>query len=182
MAMKLEGAGRIAWVAGPLVALALAFGWLRVIEDGTSQRAWRSWKALNAAADAVAAMQQATGKLPAAGSFEDVARQLEPTHARDLPRVDGWGRPLEYVTDGATWELASRGAFGEPGPVSLGPVRAYADDLVLASGGIMSWPESPCGALDEARIEELRTAPPDGERDLLPAPEGAVDKRREPKR
>lgn len=178
LGMKLETSGSLAWLVVPVLTLGLSFGWLRVIEDGTPHRTWRSWDAVNVFAEGLATMEKTTGHVPRSDvSLEEVIAAIVPTHAKHLPRTDGWGRELEYVSDGKTWEIASRGAFGERGPISTGPVRGHADDLVLASGGILAWPESPCGALDASQVEELRAPPPDGERDLLPVPPGAIDKR-----
>lgn len=180
MGLKLEVAGTLAWLLIPVLAFGLSLGWLRVIEDGVPQRTWRSWHAVNQFADALTRMAAKTGHVPkSGGNLDDVIAELVPTHASSLPRVDGWGRELEYVSDGTTWDIASLGAFGERGPLGTGPVRGHADDLVIASSGILSWPESPCGALDLEQVQELREPPSSGEPERSPAPPGVIDKRGE---
>ena len=174
MGLKLDAAGTLAWLLIPVLAFGLSLGWLRVIEDGVPQRTWRSWHAVNQFADALTRMAAKTGHVPKSGGrLDDLIAELVPTHASSLPRVDGWGRELEYVSDGTTWEIASLGAFGE---------RGHADDLVIASSGILSWPESPCGALDLEQVRELREPPSSGEPEMLPAPPGVIDKRGEKRR
>lgn len=183
MGLRLETSGQAAWAVVPVLALGLSFAWLRVVEDGTSQRTWRSWNALTDFADALASAQKAGGVPRGDATLDEVIAQLVPTHARALPRVDGWGHELEYVSDGKTWELSSLGAFGEIGPTSRGPVRGHADDLVVSDEGVLAWPESPCGSLDETQVQELRAPEPaTAEPALPPAPAGAVDKRNEPRR
>ena len=181
IAMKLETAGSLGWLVGPVLALALSLAWLRVVEDGTPQRYWRSWGAADTWGLALGRMEKETGGVPRSDAdLAAVIAALEPTFAKDLPRVDGWGRELEYVSDGKTWEIASLGAFGERGPEGTGPVRGFADDLVVSNLGYVSWPEQPCGGVDAAEIQELRTEPPpDGEPDKLPVPDGVIDKRNE---
>lgn len=42
--------------------------------------------------------------------FEKLAPLLEPVYVKTLPRVDPWGTPYAYVTDGRNYRVASAGA------------------------------------------------------------------------
>jgi hypothetical protein len=50
------------------------------------------------------------------GYVGPLAQQLEPTYVRRLPRIDTWGYPIEYESNGRSITLISHGAYGLPGP------------------------------------------------------------------
>jgi hypothetical protein len=49
---------------------------------------------------------------------------LHPSYMSDLVRMDGWGRPIVYEPNGATFRLVSLGADG---------LQGTPDDIVMPS-------------------------------------------------
>ncbi len=76
-----------------------------------------------------------------------LASLLTPTDGERLRFHDGWGRPLLYRSEGTGYRLWSHGKdgrFGGPsGTPSRGAVTSFEDDLVLANGSFLAWPEGP---------------------------------------
>lgn len=184
MAMRLEKSALPGFLVVAALALVVSLGWIKLMEGGAVQRTWNSWEAVNRVNDAIVAVKAKTGELPPSGeSLDDAMRKVDQVLGGSVPRVDGWGRELEYVSDGRTYEIASRGAFGERGPASSGPVRAFADDIVIVNGTVVSWPESPCASDDVAAAEAAAKAAAEAARQKeLPAPAGAIDKRHQRRR
>jgi hypothetical protein len=67
-----------------------------------------------------------------------------------MQALDGWGRPIEYWSDGTRYVLVSRGKDGEterdwrhPEEGAGGPRAALDADIVLADGELVAWPGSP---------------------------------------
>jgi len=75
----------------------------------------------------------------------EIAADVEPVYIRVLPRVDGWGNPLMYWSDGEAYRIVSAGRDGEterdwrdaPG----GPTYRFESDIVFGDGQFSSWPE-----------------------------------------
>jgi hypothetical protein len=74
------------------------------------------------------------GNLPDAADIAALAARLEPTYVRRAPRVDPWGMPYLFSTDGTTWKLASTGADRKPGT---------RDDLEMVDGQMTKMPRGP---------------------------------------
>jgi hypothetical protein len=184
MAMKLEKSALAGFLVVAALALVISLGWIKLMDGGPVQRTWNSWEAVNRVNDALVAFKAKTGKVPPSGeSLDDAMLKIDQVLGGSVPRIDGWGRELEYVSDGKTYEIASRGAFGELGPVSTGAVRAFADDIVIANGVVVSWPESPCVSAEEAAAQaDAKAAVEATKPKELPVPPGAIDKRHQRRR
>ncbi len=55
------------------------------------------------------------GSLPPGKDIVELTNVLHPHYMKDLVRLDGWGRPLEYKPSGLTFRLVSRGPDGRLG-------------------------------------------------------------------
>jgi type II secretion system protein G len=81
----------------------------------------------------------------------DISAILEPTYMRAMPKVDGWGHPLEFVTDqpfrgttGAqTYAIRSPGRNGlfDGSTYTPGPIEAFDSDIVYSNGGFVTYAE-----------------------------------------
>ncbi len=49
--------------------------------------------------------------------------------------ADGWGRPLNYETDGKTWRLSSYGSDGQPGGIGV-ETDIHSDDTLYVKRGM----------------------------------------------
>ena len=88
---------------------------------------------------------------PLAREVADVARLLEPTYVRGVPRADGWGRPLHFRSTGMTYCIVSTGADGTPTrplaeylddgamPPSAGGAHDPNGDIVFCTGSFVAW-------------------------------------------
>lgn len=67
---------------------------------------------------------------------------LEPYYLQPVPRVDRWGYAWDYSSAGRTYQLASRGSDGIPGPAAPAPWEGapFECDLVLTSGAFSQSP------------------------------------------
>jgi general secretion pathway protein G len=68
---------------------------------------------------------------------------VEPTYIKKCPTQDGWGSPLEWVSDGSgsLYSVMSYGKGGVAGPQNGGITNTFADDIVLSNGTFTQWPE-----------------------------------------
>jgi general secretion pathway protein G len=90
------------------------------------------------------------GSYAAAGltfpSFLDhgsVASALTPTYMRAIPRVDGWGRPLQFGATGRVYAIRSAGRDGlfEADTYVPGAGANPDCDLVYSNGNFVRYPE-----------------------------------------
>jgi len=78
----------------------------------------------------------------AAGTVEDLLPYLTPTYLKSLPGVDGWQRAVRYAGQGLDYTLLSYGRDGiEQGSLTLGPTTDFDDDIIIANGVFVQWPE-----------------------------------------
>lgn len=83
----------------------------------------------------------------------ELASDLVPVFAAEVPDQDGWGKPLLYFSNGASFVLASFGADAEPDRTyypdlacglpwyDAGPGPGDAADIVQANGQFAHWPK-----------------------------------------
>jgi hypothetical protein len=96
---------------------------IRAYQGGFSDRTRGDMNAIGAA---LAMRMPDAGGYPVVTDIESLARELEPTYLRSVPRTDAWGRPFRYSSTGSGFTLASDGLDGDAGT---------ADDIVLTDGG-----------------------------------------------
>ena len=83
----------------------------------------------------------------------DLETELEPVYIKDLPTMDGWGRPLRYLSTASSFIVVSYGADGLPDRqryedfdcrFTLGPwetvFQQIGGDTVFACGKPVLWP------------------------------------------
>jgi len=76
------------------------------------------------------------------GTVEDLLPYLTPTYLKSLPRIDGWQREIRYTGEGLDYTLLSYGRDGiEQGSLTLGPTTNFDDDIIIANGVFVQWPE-----------------------------------------
>jgi type II secretion system protein G len=69
---------------------------------------------------------------------------LTPTYIAKLPLKDGWNNPVAFFTDGASaaqeYRIESLGKDGS-GDTYCGQTTSFNNDIVLANGQFIEWPE-----------------------------------------
>ena len=67
---------------------------------------------------------------------------------RSMPKVDGWGNPILYWSDGESYRIVSRGKDGaedrdwsEWNPDSKQQTQSFNSDIVFANGEFTAYPE-----------------------------------------
>ena len=80
----------------------------------------------------------------------ELARALEPTYIRKLPRADGWGIGLQFTTgdyestgQAQTYMIRSLGSDGRSDRIAnlSGPTKNLEDDIVYSNGSFIRFPE-----------------------------------------
>jgi len=75
----------------------------------------------------------------------ELARALEPTYIRKLPRTDAWGTEFRLTTadQGQTYTIRSLGSDGESDRIANlgGPTTNFSDDLIFSNGSFTRYPE-----------------------------------------
>lgn len=83
-------------------------------------------------------------------TFEELPPLLEPTYVRKLPRVDPWGTPYAYVSDGRSYLVVSAGADGRfewdsrtirPMPPEVVFVDGLDADIIFQDGNFRQAPK-----------------------------------------
>ena len=143
-------------IIGIVAAVAIA-NYLNALQKSKQKRtmadirsvatAWESravdTKAYNAAA--------AGFTMPAAAyNYNQVTALLSPTYMRNIPRLDGWGYPLDFAADqpvggtqASVYAIRSPGRDGQFSGVSYtgGPTTSFDCDIVYSGGSFIVWPE-----------------------------------------
>ena len=78
---------------------------------------------------------------------EHTAESLTPVYIRALPRLDGWGQPIMFWSDGKHYLLVSPGKdqelerdWAEDSDAGVA-TTSFASDIVFADGSFVQWPE-----------------------------------------
>lgn len=102
--------------------------------------AWEQ-RAIEARSYATAGFTYPTTNVP----YASLRGILRPTYAKDLPSVDGWGRPLQFATDAQGDVYAIRSA-GRDGNFESEYPDAVTDDpdcdIVYSAGSFAVYPET----------------------------------------
>jgi hypothetical protein len=97
----------------------------------------------------IAATAESFGKLCEV-SGEQLARALEPTYIKHLPRTDAWGAPFDFRLGGynakgqaQTYAIRSHGSDQRADAESYasGTIERFEQDLVYSNGSFLRFPE-----------------------------------------
>jgi type II secretory pathway pseudopilin PulG len=154
------GCGFVAIVLGGIVAAIVIPSFLDSLHKAKQKRTLADLRDVGTAIESYRADQ---GRLPAAGSIEELAAALEPGYLPEMPRADSWGHPFVYscTAEGSTpspggacdgYRLVSPGRDGafehEQPSAYAGEAFAPTDydrDLVFADGFFLQYPELSTG-------------------------------------
>lgn len=80
---------------------------------------------------------------PTAVTHDDLLTALTPTYMRSIPKVDGWGRPLQFGAEGRLYAIRSSGRDGkyEGDDYEDGPGENPDCDIVYSNGNFVRYPE-----------------------------------------
>jgi len=78
--------------------------------------------------------------------IDALARELEPTYVKALPRLDGWGNPIHFESDGRSYTITSYGCCGEPDGADIhvapnGGTTTFSADIVFTNGSFVKFPD-----------------------------------------
>jgi type II secretion system protein G len=81
---------------------------------------------------------------PSAVTYDAVTTSLTPTYMRNLPRSDGWGRPLQFGAANKVYAIRSAGRDGvyETDEYEPGTGTNPDCDLVFSNGNFIRYPET----------------------------------------
>lgn len=81
----------------------------------------------------------------------DLSSILEPTYLRGMPKMDGWGHPLDFAADqsfgastsATTYSIRSPGRDGQfdGSSYTSGAITGFDNDIVFSNGGFVTYPE-----------------------------------------
>ena len=79
-------------------------------------------------------------------AVETMRTLFEPVYIRELPILDGWGRPIMVWTDGENYRVVSAGRDGlvqkDYSIVDAdGPTVTFDSEIVFGDGEFTQWPE-----------------------------------------
>jgi len=85
-------------------------------------------------------------------STADLARSLEPTYVKQMPRTDGWGNEFQFTMSefdekghAQRFSIRALGSDGEADRIASldsGATTNFADDIIYADGSFVRYPES----------------------------------------
>jgi general secretion pathway protein G len=153
-------------LAGIIAAVAVP-NFLNAVQRGKQKRTIADMRAVAAAIEAYATDNN---YYPDATTIDELARTLEPSYIRAMPRADGWGRPLKYEAwlEGEDDDLPTTYALGSAGKdgawerqdlIDTPETRTtgYGADLVLVNGAFVQLPEGE----DPGWVERPTDVPPE---------------------
>jgi type II secretion system protein G len=147
-------------IIGIIAAVAIA-NYLNALQKTKQKRTMADIKSLATAWEARAvdtkAYNLAAGfTMPASAiTYNEMTTLLAPTYMRNIPRIDGWGYPLDFAADqpagGGTqasiYVIRSPGRDGRFSGNSYtpGPTTEFDCDIVYSGGSFIVWPEGTQG-------------------------------------
>ena len=77
-------------------------------------------------------------------TYDTLQTRLAPGFIASVPRVDGWGNPLEFSTEGKVYAIRSPGRDGvfEGTSYSMDSTTSPDCDIVYSNGAFIRYPES----------------------------------------
>lgn len=82
-----------------------------MVSEDEKKHPWkRAMADIRSLAIAIETYATDTNEYPKVATMDALEALLEPTYARDMPEIDPWGTPYEYISDGKSYRLASAGA------------------------------------------------------------------------
>lgn len=116
----------------------------------TTEKQKKTMADMRAIAFALEARATDTNEYPPAMPIEELAKLLEPTYSRQIPRLDAWGNALVYESvKGQEYYVASAGRNGvleRPSPSayaqSASATQDPDEDIVFANGSFLRYPEA----------------------------------------
>ena len=146
-------------IIGIIAAVAIA-NYLNALQKTKQKRTMADIKSLATAWESRAADTKAFNAagftMPASAiTYDQLTTLLAPTYMRNIPRIDGWGYPLDFAADqpaGATTQ-ASVYVIRSPGrdgrfsgnSYTPGPTTEFDCDIVYSGGSFIVWPEGTQG-------------------------------------
>jgi type II secretory pathway pseudopilin PulG len=143
----------VLYIPGVIAAIAIP-NLLTAMQRSKQKRSMADIRTIAVAVEAYATDHNA---YPAVRTIDDLAPLLEPTYAKALPRVDGWGKPYFYEAQCnprcVGYYVASAGKDGsldrplsEYGTEFVANTQAE-EDIVFANGSFVRAPEGTSGSL-----------------------------------
>jgi general secretion pathway protein G len=80
---------------------------------------------------------------PTAVTHDELTTALAPTYMRSIPKVDGWGRPLQFGVEGKVYSIRSSARDGkyEADQYEPGAGENPDCDIVYSNGNFVRFPE-----------------------------------------
>ncbi len=116
----------------------------RLLHALQSARQKRTQADMRTLAQIIAIYQQDNTNYPllADGTVSQIRQYLVPHASGNLVEIDGWQQPIRYQSSGIEYTLISFGAnYAADEPYITGPTRRFRDDIIVASGAFVQWPE-----------------------------------------
>jgi type II secretory pathway pseudopilin PulG len=110
---------------------------LNAIDRGKQKRSIADMQHIGAAMEEYRA---AHGSYPTARDVETLRPQLVPTFVPAMPAHDGWGRPFNVESDGASYTLSTGGKDGTVEGCDGGATASFDDAICLTDGELTQWP------------------------------------------
>ena len=80
---------------------------------------------------------------PSVTTYEKLTTTLVPTYMRNIPRTDGWGRPLQFGAEGKVYGIRSAGRDGvyDSDTYEQGAGANPDCDIVYSNGNFVRYPD-----------------------------------------
>jgi hypothetical protein len=138
----------VAAVAGFALIWAAGISVTQILLRGSGRsRPKRTMADIRTVATAVEALATDLNAYLSSRSIDDLAKLLEPTYIKRLPRTDAWEYPLRYESDSETeYRIGSGGRSGEWEKPRLSdytprPTDTMDADIVFGNGSFIQYPE-----------------------------------------
>jgi type II secretory pathway pseudopilin PulG len=126
----------------PLFAAIAIPNFLNAVQRGKQKRTMGD---IRVVATAVESYAIDNNRYPAGDgpTVESIASYLEPTYVTTMPRVDGWGSPLQYEISPAQLEyrIESFAKDGVDSGPDVGTTTDFNHDIVFATGSFICYPD-----------------------------------------
>ena len=128
-------------IIGIIAAIAIP-NLLNAIQRGKQKRTMSDMRSVGTAVESYQVDNGVPPNVASSADIQVLAATVTPTFIKQLPKGDGWGRPMDWTYSADEYTVRSFGKDGKTAAsLVTGPTTAFNADLMYSNGQFIAFPE-----------------------------------------